>query len=202
MGESERGVRKIFEKARQTAPTIIFFDEIDSIAPRRGSSSDSHVTERVVNQLLTEMDGLEAMNDVVIIAATNRPDIMDPALMRPGRFDRIILTPVPDKKARTEIFKVHTSLMPLKGVDIEELSAKTENYVGADIEAICKEAAIIALREDMKATEIKMKHFEKAMDKVRPSVTKEVEKTYADMEDHFRTAKAREMQEDKPSYMG
>jgi len=202
VGESERGVRKIFEKARQTAPTIIFFDEIDSIAPRRGSSSDSHVTERVVNQLLTEMDGLEAMNDVVIIAATNRPDIMDPALMRPGRFDRIILTPVPDKKARTEIFKVHTSLMPLKGVDIEELSAKTENYVGADIEAICKEAAIIALREDMKATEIKMKHFEKAMDKVRPSVTKEVEKTYADMEDHFRTAKAREMQEDKPSYMG
>ena len=202
VGESERGVRKIFAKARQTSPTIIFFDEIDAIAPRRGATSDNHVTERVVNQMLTEMDGLEAMNDVVIIAATNRPDIIDPALLRPGRFDRIILTPAPDLKSRFEILKVHTEKMPLKDIDLNVLAEKTENYVGADIEALCKEAAILALREDMKATEIKMKHFEKALEKVMPSVTKDVEKAYEEIQQHFRSAKAKEMQDDRPNYMG
>jgi len=202
VGESEKAVRAVFKKARQTAPTIIFFDEIDSIAPRRGISSDSHVTERVVNQILTEMDGLENLQDVVVIAATNRPDMLDTALLRPGRFDRIILTPAPDKKTREEIFKVHTKGMPLKDVKIEELAEKTEGYVGADIEAICREAAIFALRKDIKSTKVSMKNFEQALNKVNPSITKEIEKSYEDLRKHFKSARAKEMKEEKPSYLG
>lgn len=202
VGESEKAVREVFKKARQVAPTIIFFDEIDSLAPRRGASSDSHVSERVVNQLLTEIDGLEEMHDVVIIAATNRPDIVDTALLRPGRFDRIILTPSPSEKGREEIFKVHTKGMPLKGVDLKELAKNTGGYVGADIEAVCREAAIFALREDIKAKEIGKKHFEKALQKVRPSISKEVEKEYEELKTQFSSAKARQMLEEKPAYMG
>ncbi len=202
VGESEKAVRAVFKKARQTAPTIIFFDEIDSIAPRRGISSDSHVTERVVNQILTEMDGLENLQDVVVIAATNRPDMLDNALLRPGRFDRIILTPAPDKKTREEIFKVHTKNMPLKDVKINELAEKTEGYAGADIEAICREAAIFALRKDIKADKITMKNFEQALKKVKPSITKDIEKAYEDIRGHFKSARAKEMKDEKPSYMG
>ncbi|MBI2550478.1 AAA family ATPase, partial [Candidatus Woesearchaeota archaeon] len=113
VGESEKAVREIFKKARQTSPTIIFFDELDSLTPKRGASTDSHVTERVVNQILTEIDGLEDLYDIVIIGATNRPDMIDPALLRPGRFDRLILTPVPDVASRFETFKVHTKNMPI-----------------------------------------------------------------------------------------
>ncbi|MEK0367939.1 MAG: AAA family ATPase, partial [Nitrosopumilus sp.] len=146
VGESEKAVREVFKKARQVSPCIIFFDEIDSLAPKRGlSGSDGHTSERVVNQLLTEIDGLEEMHDVVIIAATNRPDIVDTSLLRPGRFDRMILTSVPDEKTRLEIFKVHTKGMPLKGVNLESLAEKTEGYAGSDIEAVCREAAIFAL---------------------------------------------------------
>lgn len=202
VGESEKAVRKIFEKARQTAPTIIFFDEIDSLAPRRGMSSDSNVTERVVNQLLTEMDGLEDLHDVVIVAATNRPDMLDTALLRPGRFDRIILTPVPDKEARLEIFKVHTESMPLKGVDINSLAEDTEGYVGADIEAICREAAIFALRKDINIKEVNKKNFEDALKKVSASVTKDIEKAYKELGDKFRTATGKEMADERPSYYG
>jgi len=202
VGESEKAVRAVFKKARQTAPTIIFFDEVDSIAPRRGISSDSHVSERVVNQILTEMDGLENLQDVVVIAATNRPDMLDTALLRPGRFDRIILCPAPDKKTREEIFKVHTKGMPLKDVRIGELAEKTEGYVGADIEAICREAAIFALRKDIKSTKVSMKNFEQALNKVNPSITKEIEKAYGDLRKHFKSARAKEMKEEKPSYMG
>ncbi|MEK6963188.1 MAG: CDC48 family AAA ATPase [Nanoarchaeota archaeon] len=203
VGESEKAVRKIFEKARQTSPTIVFFDEIDSIAPRRGDSSDSYVTERVVNQLLTEMDGLQELTDVVIIAATNRPDILDTALLRPGRFDRIIMAPVPDAKAREDIFKIHMKKMPLDAdVDMKELLSKTDGYVGADIESICREAAILALRENIESKIVKMEHFKKALNKVRPSVTKEIEKVYVDMEKHFRSARSEEMKEDRPSYYG
>ncbi|MBN2142206.1 CDC48 family AAA ATPase [Candidatus Woesearchaeota archaeon] len=203
VGESEKAVRKIFEKARQTSPTIIFFDEIDSLAPRRGGSGDDHVTERVVNQLLTEIDGLQSLNDIVIIGATNRPDIMDTALLRPGRFDRIVLVPAPEQESRVEIFKVHTRGMPLdKDVTIDELVAKSEGYVGADIESICREAAIFALREDMEAKTIKMKHFEMAMDKVKPSSTKEVEEAYAELENNFRAARGKEMKDSRPSYYG
>ncbi len=202
VGESEKAVRAVFKKARQTAPTIIFFDEIDSIAPRRGISSDSHVTERVVNQILTEMDGLENLQDVVVIAATNRPDMLDNALLRPGRFDRIILCPAPDKKTREEIFNVHTKGMPLKDVNIKELAEKTEGYAGSDIEAVCREAAIFALRKDINADKIGMNNFEKALKKVRPSITKDIEKAYEDIRNHFSSARAKEMKEEKPSYMG
>lgn len=203
VGESEKAIREVFKKARQTSPTIIFFDEIDSIAPKRGGSGgEGHVTERVVNQMLTEMDGLEGMRDIVIIASTNRPDIIDSALLRPGRFDRIILTPVPDQKTREEIFKVHTSSIPLEGVDISELAKKSENYVGADIEAVCREAAILALRDDIKAKKVTMAHFNKAFEKVRASVTKDINEAYQNLQDFFRTAKGRELKENRPAYFG
>ncbi len=203
VGESEKAVREVFKKARQTSPTIICFDEIDSIAPRRGmSSGGSHVTESVVNQLLTEMDGLEELNDVVVIATTNRPDMLDTALLRPGRFDRIILAPVPDEKTRLEILKVHTKGMPLKSVKIEDIAAKTEGYVGADLEAVCREAAMLALRKDIKAKQIIMADFEAALDVVRPSATKEIEQEYKDIKEHFTAARAKEMREEKPGYFG
>lgn len=205
VGESEKAVREVFKKARQASPTIIFFDEIDSIAPKRGmgEGDGSHTTERVVNQLLTEMDGLEDMTDIVIIAATNRPDIMDTALLRPGRFDRIALVTSPDDKAREEIFKVHTKNMPLaKDVKLPILVDNTNGYVGADIESICREAAILALRENMKAKDVKMEHFDGAIAKVRPSVNEDVEKAYAELQKTFRRASAEEMKENRPAYYG
>ena len=171
VGESEKGVREVFRKARQTAPTVIFFDEIDSIANTRGSDAGgSGVTQRVVNQLLTEIDGLEDLHDVAIIAATNRPDIIDPGLMRPGRFDRHIKVDTPNEESRLAIFKVHADKMPLADdVDLGKLAKHTEGYVGADIEAVCREAAMLTLRENMDAKEIHMKAFNKAMDKVKPN---------------------------------
>ncbi|MEK6822967.1 MAG: AAA family ATPase, partial [Nanoarchaeota archaeon] len=202
VGESEKAVREIFKKARQASPCIIFFDEIDALAPRRGAGSDSHVTERVVNQLLTEIDGIEPAQDIVIIGATNRPDLMDTALLRPGRFDRIILTPVPAKPARAEILKVHSQGMPLEGVDIEELAERTDGYVGADLAAVCREAAMTALREDMEAKVVTMLHFEDALRSVRPSVTKEIEKEYEALQYKFTQAHAAEMKHEKPIYFG
>ncbi|MCX6707420.1 MAG: AAA family ATPase, partial [Candidatus Woesearchaeota archaeon] len=202
VGESERGVRKVFERARQVAPAIIFFDEIDSLAPSRGGPQSVHVTESVVNQLLTEMDGLTEMHDLVIIAATNRPDMLDTAMLRPGRFDRIILTPIPDNKTREKIFEIHAKKMPLKNVDLHKLVDQTEGFVGADIDALCREAAIFALREDIKAKEVTMKDFEEALKKVRPSATTEIEKEYKDLEGKFTQARAKEMAKDKPSYFG
>ena len=170
VGESEKGVREIFRKARQTAPTVIFFDEIDSIASTRsGSDSDSGVTKRVVNQLLTEIDGLEELQDVSVIAATNRVDIIDPALVRPGRFDRHIKVEEPDEEARLAIYKVHTKNMPLADdVDLEKLAKISKGYVGADIEAICREAVMLTLREDINADNVSMKSFKEAMEKVKP----------------------------------
>lgn len=169
VGESEKGVREVFRKARQTAPTVIFFDEIDSIASTRGgSSSDSGVTQRVVNQLLTEIDGMEELQDVAVIAATNRVDILDPALVRPGRFDRHIKVEAPDEKARLAIFKVHTGKMPLaKDVDLEKLAKISEGYVGADIEAVSREAVMLALRDNLQTEHITMKNFREAMKKVK-----------------------------------
>jgi transitional endoplasmic reticulum ATPase len=202
VGESEKAVREVFKKARQTSPTIIFFDEVDSLAPRRGISADAHATERVVNQILTELDGLEELHDVVIIAATNRPDMVDPALLRPGRFDRIILTPVPDKATRKRIFEVHTKGMPLKGINLDTLAEETAGYVGADIEAICREAAIFALRKNMKAKEVTMANFKEALKQVRPSTTKEIEKAYESLKDQFKAATAKQMKEESPSYFG
>ena len=170
VGESEKGVREVFRKAKQAAPTVIFFDEIDAIAgARSGNDTDSGVTKRVVNQLLTEMDGLEELEDVAIIAATNRPDILDAGLMRPGRFDRHIQVKEPDEEARLAIFKVHTKNMPLaKDVDLKKLAKQTDGYVGADIESVCREAAMLALRENLEASEIPNKYFKEAIDKVKP----------------------------------
>jgi transitional endoplasmic reticulum ATPase len=254
VGESEKAVRKIFEKARQTSPTIIFFDEIDSLAPRRSAADDNKVTERVVNQLLTEMDGLEELHNVVIIGATNRPDILDTALLRPGRFDRIILVGAPDIETRFDIFKIQTHSIPIKiteddakqireelknlkksrpnvltkmasdhpiteseisptkrkDINVNELNgkelliyylaSKTEGYAGADIASLCREAAIIALRKDMSAKEVGKKNFDEALDKVRPSITKEIDESYKILKDQFTKARAKEMKEAKPSY--
>ena len=203
VGESEKAVREIFKKARQVSPCIIFFDELDSLAPKRGMGSENHVSERVVNQLLTEMDGLEDLNEVLVIAATNRPDMVDTALLRPGRFDRIILTPTPDEKGRMEILKVHTKGMPLsKNIKLEEIGKKMEGYVGADIEGVCRESAIFALRENKDAKEISLKHFESALDKVPASVTRDIEQAYESMRDTFSSARARQMKEERPVYMG
>jgi transitional endoplasmic reticulum ATPase len=178
VGESEKGVREIFKKARQTAPTIIFFDEIDAITPRRGLEYGSHVTETVVNQILTELDGIERLENVIILGATNRPDMIDPSLLRPGRFDRLVLVPLPDKEARDEILRVHTKSMPLRGVSVEELAKRTEGYSGADMEALCREAAMSALREDSEAGHVEYKHFERAFHEVKPSVTDDEAKSY------------------------
>jgi transitional endoplasmic reticulum ATPase len=169
VGESEKGVREVFRKARQTAPTVIFFDEIDSIASTRaGGSTDSGVTQRVVNQLLTEIDGLEELQDVAVIAATNRVDIMDPALLRPGRFDRHVKVDDPDENARLKIFKVHTKNMPLADdVDLDYLAKNTQKYVGADIEAVCREAVMLTLRNNIQADNVKMEQFKEAMKKVK-----------------------------------
>ena len=199
VGESEKGVREVFRKARQAAPCIVFFDEIDAIAPNRGGmGSDSHVTERVISQLLTELDGLEVLSNVIIIAATNRPDIIDAALLRPGRFDRLLYVAPPDKESRIQIFKIHTSKKPLADdVKIETLAAHTEGYTGADIAALASAAVMLALRghiekykDPKKAesakTELKlhMKHFEEAMKKIRPLSKHEIE-TYRSIAERF-----------------
>jgi len=203
VGDSEKGVKKTFERARQVAPTVIFFDEIDALAPKRGLSSDNHVTERVVNQLLTEIDGLEELHDVVVIGATNRPDILDPALLRPGRFDRIILTPVPDEKARLKIFEIHTKRMPLENVNLKELVKKTENYVGADIEAVCREAAMHALRKNMDAKKITMEDFKEALKRIKNSITSADIKKYENIEDEYlRTARGAAIRNEVFTYTG
>ncbi len=175
VGESEAGVREVFRKAKQAAPTVIFFDEIDSIASNRGGNdADSGVTKRVVNQLLTEMDGMEELEDVAVIAATNRPDMLDAGLMRPGRFDRKIKVEVPNEEGRLAIFKVHTEDMPLDDdVDLEKLASETEGYVGADIESVCREAAMLTLRNDLNAEKVSKKYFKEALEKVKPQHNEE-----------------------------
>ncbi len=200
VGESERGIREVFKKARQVSPTIIFFDELDSIAPVRGREVGTHVTETVVNQLLTEMDGLEELEGVVVIGATNRPDIIDPGLLRPGRFDRHILTGVPDEEGRLKILKVHTKKIPLaKNVNLRKLAEMTENYVGADIEALCREAAMHALRRDMKAKEVTMNDFKEAMKNISPTMTDEMKQEYETFLKNFRK---RASAVKKPIYLG
>ena len=192
LGESEKAVRKIFRKARQVAPSIIFFDEIDAIAQLRGVDEGSRAVERVLNQILTEMDGLEELQGVMVIGATNRPDILDPALLRPGRFDRLVYVRPPDKKSRVAIFKIHTRDMPLADdVDIDVLAELTEGYVGADIEAICREAVMLALREDLNVEKIEMRHFEEALKKIRPSVSESMLSFYERFEEKAKQDRAR-----------
>jgi len=180
VGESEKAIREIFRKGRMAAPAVIFIDELDSVVPRRGIGyGDSGVTERVVSQLLTEIDGIGGLQGVVVIGATNRPDILDPALLRPGRFDSLIYVPAPDEESRLEIFKIHTKGMPLdKDVDLTEFARTTKGYSGADIEALCREAAMSALRRSMKEEKVSLKDFTMAMEKVSPSVTPEMESWY------------------------
>jgi transitional endoplasmic reticulum ATPase len=199
VGESEKGVREVFRKARGAAPCIVFFDEIDAIAPTRGGAgSDSHVTERLISQLLTELDGLEILTNVVIIAATNRPDIIDPALLRPGRFDRLLYVPPPDKQSRVHVLKIHTKKKPLADdVKIDVLADQTEGYTGADIAALASAAVMLALREhvakykDPKEAErskeelkIHMSHFEEAMKKIRPLSKQEID-MYKNVSEQF-----------------
>jgi len=180
VGESEKAIREVFRKARMAAPSVVFFDEMDSLVPRRGLGfADSGVSERVISQLLTEMDGIVALEDIVVIAATNRPDIVDPAVLRPGRFDRLIYVPEPDEKSRLQIFKIYTKNMPLaKDVNLSELVTITKNYSGADIEALCREAAMQALRRNVNAKEVSMADFQEALKMTGPSITPDMEKWY------------------------
>jgi transitional endoplasmic reticulum ATPase len=180
VGESEKAIREVFRKARMAAPAVVFFDEIDSLVPRRGLGfSDSGVSERVISQLLTEMDGMVSLEDVVIVAATNRPDMVDPAVLRPGRFDRLIYVPEPDEKSKLQIFKIYTKNMPLgKDVDLVQLAASAKNFSGADIDALCREAAMVALRKDVNANQVTSSDFDEARKHVGPSVTPDMEKWY------------------------
>jgi len=180
VGESEKAIREVFRKARMAAPAVIFLDEIDSLTPRRGMGmSDSGVSERVISQLLTEMDGINTLQDIVVIAATNRPDMVDGAVIRPGRFDRLIYVPEPDDKSRYQVFKIYTKGMPLSAdVDLNQLAMMTKYYSGADIESLCREAAMHSLRRDVNAREVTMKDFQDAMKEMGPSITPDMEKWY------------------------
>ena len=182
VGESEKAIREIFRKAKMAAPCIIFFDEFDSIAPSRGRhTTDSGVSEKVLSQFLTELDGLEVKKDIVVIAATNRPDILDPALIRPGRIDRILLVPAPDEDEREQILNIFTKDMPLAAnIDLKELNKKLDGFSGADVETLCREAGMIALRENLRARKITGEHFLMAIESVYPSITPEIVKWYED----------------------
>lgn len=192
VGESEKAIREVFRKGRTAAPSIIFFDELDSVIPRRGMGyADSGASERVISQLLSEMDGIEALQNVVVIAATNRPDILDPAALRPGRFDRLIYVPTPDERTRLQVLKIHTKGMPLeKDVNLEELARKTMGYSGADLQAICREAGMIALRHNIEAKGISLKDFEDAIEKVKPSLSADMENAYLGFAKRFRKERA------------
>lgn len=189
MGESERAIRQIFKRAKQMAPCIIFFDELDSIAPVRGMG-DGSAWERVVAQMLTSMDGVEGLRNVTVMGATNRPDMVDPALLRPGRFDRLILVGKPDADSRLGILKVHTRRMPLGDVDLAAIAAMTDGYVGADLAAVCREAGLAAYREDPDADRVLMRHFESALKAVGPSVTQDMMEGYENLGKSMRKRRA------------
>jgi len=187
VGESEKAIREIFKKARQVSPAIIFFDELDSIAPMRGMDEGSRVMERVVNQLLAELDGLETLKDVIVIGATNRPDIIDPALLRSGRFDRLLMIGPPDKSGRYEILKVHTAAIPnTEDVNLEEIAELTEGYVGSDLDALCREAVMLSLRENPDAETVEMNHYLEALKKIRPSVEENMMGYYERINERFK----------------
>jgi transitional endoplasmic reticulum ATPase len=202
VGESEKMIRDIFRRAKQVAPTIIFFDEIDALAPKRSSRDTTRVSENVVSQLLSEMSGLEELHGVVVLAATNRPDIVDPALLRPGRFDRFVLVEPPNEKARLEILNIHTKDMPLKGVDLKDLAKKTVSFSGADLEALTREAGMDALRENINTKEVKGKHFENALKKMSPSLTRKMEKYYQTFNERRKKIQEEQGRESSPSYIG
>ncbi len=199
VGESEKAIREIFRKAKMASPCIIFFDEFDSIAPSRGRhTSDSGVTEKVLSQFLTELDGLEVMKDIVVIAATNRPDILDPALIRPGRIDRILLVPQPDEKGRLEILKIFTKGMPLaSNIELDSLNNMIEGFSGADIETWCREAAMIALRENIRARKVSLEHFKEARKIVNPTLSNEIIEWYEKFGEKLKSRRIEESKEDR-----
>jgi ATPases of the AAA+ class len=191
VGESEKAIRQTFRKARQVSPTVIFFDELDSLAPSRSQEMGSNVSERVVNQLLTELDGLEEMGEVMVVGATNRPDMIDPALIRSGRFDRLVMIGQPGIEGREQILKIHTRDTPLSpDVSLREIAEMTDGYVGSDLESIARESAIEALREDDAAETVGMRHFRTAMESVRPTITEDILEYYDQIEDEFRGGSA------------
>ena len=187
-GDSEKQIARLFQRARQVAPTIIFIDEIDSMAPARGGSlGEPAVTERVVNTLLAELDGLEELQGVVVIAATNRPNLLDPALLRPGRFDELVYVPVPGEEGRLRILEIHTRDMPLAGdVDLQEIVRRTQGFTGADLENLVRKAGLLALRRDSQATEVAMSMFEDALKETRASVSPEMEREYEKLADQLK----------------
>ena len=199
VGETEKNIRTIFKRAKQAAPTVIFFDEIDAIAAARSGDSTNHVQENAVSQILTEIDGVEELKNVVVVASTNRPDILDPALLRPGRFDRLVYVKAPSKEAREEIFRVHLKGKKLSNnVDISKLAEETEGYVGADIDAVCREAGMIAMRdvikpgaaredvyENMKYMVLTNDHFVRALKKVRPTTSRTAMSQYDRVTEQF-----------------
>ncbi|WP_400149467.1 CDC48 family AAA ATPase [Candidatus Methanarcanum hacksteinii] len=178
MGESEKAIRQIFKRAKQMAPCIIFFDEIDSITPKRGTRAENASIERMVNQILTSMDGIEGLENVTVMAATNRPDMMDPALLRPGRFDKMILVGKPHLESRLRILEVHTKDMPLINVDLIDIAELTDGYVGADLQAVCREAGMAAFHENPNAKYVDRKHFMSALDIIKPSVDPKIMDEY------------------------
>ncbi|MEM2194503.1 MAG: CDC48 family AAA ATPase [Candidatus Methanomethylicia archaeon] len=187
VGESEKAIREIFRKARIAAPCVVFFDEIESITPVRGLEGGSNIYERVTAQLLVEIDGISKLEGVVVLGATNRPDILDPALLRPGRFDRLIFVPPPNVNERLQIFRIHTAKMPISNdVNLEHIAKITEGYSGADIEAVCREAAFMALRENMNTPKVNMKHFEIALKKIKPTLTEDILRFYKMWEERLR----------------
>ena len=201
VGESEKAVRDIFKMARQTAPCILFFDEIDAILSSRGQRDDTGVSQRIVNQFLAELDGMQTLQNVLVIGATNRADILDPAVLRPGRFDGIVFVPPPDTDARLEILRVHTREMPLADdVSLEKLADETEGFSGADIEGLVREAAMAAVRDDWKAKPVEMRHFEEALGEVRPSISPDDAKRFLTLAEQV---KKRQPQKDLdlPGYM-
>jgi len=192
VGESEKAIREVFRKGRTAAPSIVFFDELDSVVPRRGMGfGDSGVSERVISQLLTEMDGIESLVNVVIIGATNRPDIIDQAILRPGRFDRLIYVPAPDNATRLNILKIHTRNMPLaRDVDLEQIAHQAAGYSGADLEAVSREAGLISLRRDIDTKSVTIEDFRDALERVRPSVTPDMENWYQGFTKRFKKERA------------
>ncbi|MCK4937269.1 MAG: CDC48 family AAA ATPase [Methanosarcinales archaeon] len=199
MGESEKAIREVFKKARQVAPCVIFFDELDALAPTRGTDGSSQAMERVVNQLLIELDGLEVLKDVVVVAATNRPELIDPALIRSGRFDRAVFIGPPTRNGREEVLKIHTRLIPMsEDVDLGEIADATEGYVGADLEAICREAVLMAMRSDFNTESVRMEHFRTALKKVRPAITEYIKEYYQQLETQFKGG----VKKEQKSYIG
>ncbi|GBC69625.1 ATP-dependent zinc metalloprotease FtsH [archaeon HR01] len=190
VGESEKAIRETFRKARQAAPSVVFLDEIESIAPRKDVMEDSSgVANRVASQLLAEMDGIEELTDIVVVGATNRPDLLDPAILRPGRFDRLIYIPPPDEKSRLEILTIYTRGMPLDAdISLEELASRTEGFSGADLESLCREAALAALRRDINTEKVMKIDFEEAFTTVKPSISPQMLREYERLGEVLRTS--------------